>query len=198
MYIYVFCILFLVSIISSYFKKEHYVGYNNKNQSLNTNIFDNILKQRSKDFKEKIKDIEQKTNKKVTWNRLRNNINDHDRIMFRLRSDKKYREINSINNLINIVKQKYNDSLCKKYIRFYNFDSKNAKMISPRIAELKPITDYNTGVYSETLKQCVHSDPKFVNKFVCPESIVCPNRRKSINPKHILKNYEHICEYTCI
>lgn len=200
MLLYIFGILLLISIVSGILQKEHYISFKS---TLNTNIFDDILKQRKKEY-QKFKLTNEKKNKanskdnKLLWNYLRNNINHHTLQILKLRSDKKYREINSINNLINKVKQKYNNNMCKKYIRYYNFDHRNAIMVSPRFAELKPIIDVNTGEYSESKKECVHSNPDFINKFECPESIICPNRRRSSSPTHKLKNFEHVCEYTCL
>lgn len=196
MYFYVFSIIFLISIISSHFKKEHYTTKSLEEDTvLKTNIFDNIL--------EKVKnktdtDIYPQKPKRFIWKQLRNNIDDHTLTMFRLKSDKKYKERISLNNLINAVKQKYNNNLCKRYVKYYNFDSKVARMTSPRTAELKPLIDVNTGVYSESLKQCVHPNPEYINKFKCPESIICPNNSTSSKAIHKLKDYEYVCEYTCV
>ena len=180
-------------MLSNIYKREHYVLKNN--EYLNTDIFDDIIKKSNKeDEQKKIT----KKKKPVIWKQLRDNIDDHTTQMFKWRSDQKYRQRNSINNMINKVKQKYNDNLCQRYVKFYNFNYRDARMISPRIAELRPFIDINTGKYSESLKQCVHDNPEYTNKFECPKSIICPNRRRSSNPIHKLKNYNHVCEYTCI
>lgn len=199
MYLYIFCIICILSIISSYVKAEHYIIYSKTGVELNTNIFDKIL-ERNIEKKKKAKKAKEKEKAKdssTKWKELRKNIDEHTSIMFKLRSAEKYKQDNLVNNTINIIKQKFNDNICKRYVQFYNFNV-DAKMISHRNAELKPLIDTNTGIFSETLNECVHVDPNFTNKFECPKSIRCPNRRKSVNVKHKLKNYEHVCEYSCV
>ena len=117
MYLYIFSIIFLIAVLSNIYKREHYVLKNN--EYLNTDIFDDIIKKSNKeDEQKKIT----KKKKPVIWKQLRDNIDDHTTQMFKWRSDQKYRQRNSINNMINKVKQKYNDNLCQRYVKFYNFN----------------------------------------------------------------------------
>ena len=170
-----------------------------KDEDLKTSVFDDVIKKnKEKLFADFNKVTESDRKDPTKWSQLRESIDNHAVHMFRLQSEHKYKEDNQIDNVINKLKQKYNDDLCKKYVKHYKFDTRNVEMVTPKLAELKPTILKFTGHYSEDDKECKHPDPTVVNKFECPESIICPNNRtRSKIVNEVFKNYEPVCQYTC-
>lgn len=104
-----------------------------------------------------------------------------------------------IDHSIDDEKQKYNDTLCQKYVRLFKLDPNPVMDYNTRKARL-PVNYKNATAYDPILKRCVNTDDSsFQLTFECPDYIDCPNGGVSSSPgKKVMYNHNATCEYDCV